>query len=125
MVCSQAKTEPVPFFDEGNFFNGTRWLMNIFRTMVAHNGGHRYPRLVGLQAWELNPIIIAMRTFDIFRLEPMRERRNPLASVPLMQALSRLAPCEAPRRITELIMAGRVAAAAALAEQILADGDCP
>jgi hypothetical protein len=50
--------------------------------------------------------------------------RNPLLASPLLlAALWRLRPGPEPRQIGELIKIGRVAAAASLVEQILADAD--
>jgi hypothetical protein len=53
------------------------------------------------------------------------EFRNPLASPALLAALRLLQPCAAPRLIDWLIRTGRIADAAAIAEQLIADADRP
>lgn len=51
--------------------------------------------------------------------------RNPLISPALMAALRLLQPGPEPRTIAQLIRAGRVADAAALADQLIAEADRP
>jgi hypothetical protein len=51
--------------------------------------------------------------------------RNPLVSPPLMAALAWLRPNDAPRTIEGLILAGRIADAAALAELLVIEADRP
>jgi hypothetical protein len=53
------------------------------------------------------------------------EFRNPLVSPALMSALQWLRPSAAPRMIEQLIRAGRVADAAALAEMLVIEADRP
>jgi hypothetical protein len=51
------------------------------------------------------------------------EQRNPLAAPVLMTALELLRPCPEARQIETMIRAGRIADAAALADQITIEAD--
>ena len=65
-----------------------------------------------------------MQSLTLFGPRHIAER-NPLASPLMLAALARLQPCEAPRRIGELLRIGRVADAVEIAETLIAEGDHP